>query len=186
MSDTETVVFGVAERYATALFELAKEADQLDAVAADLDRFDAFLAESADLKRLIRSQVFSTEEQLRAITALLDKSGIGGLVGNFIKLVARNRRLFVIADMFRGYRAQLAVLRGELGADIVSAVPLSSAQLEDVKAALKDVTGKNIRVNARVDASLIGGLVVKVGSRMIDTSLKTKLDALKIALKEVG
>ncbi len=186
MSETATVVSGVAERYATALFELALEGGQLDSVATDVDRFDALITESADLQRLVRSPVFTPDDQLAAVTAVLGRAGIGGLVANFVKLAARNRRLFAVPDMFKAYRALLAAHRGETTADVTSAEPLSEAQVADLKAALKSVTGKDIRVNATVDASLIGGLVVKLGSRMIDTSLKTKLNALKIALKEVG
>lgn len=186
MSEATSVVSGVAERYATALFELAEEGGQLDAVAKDADRFDALIAGSPDLVRLVRSPVFTPDDQVRAVTAVLDRAGIGGLVANFVKLAARNRRLFAVPDMFKAYRAQLAAHRGEASADVVSAEPLSASQLADLKAALADVTGKDVRVNAKVDASLIGGLIVKVGSRMIDTSLKTKLNALKIALKEVG
>ncbi len=186
MSEGASVVSGVAERYATALFELAVEAGELDAVAADADRFDAMVAESPDLTRLLRSPVFTPDEQLKAMSAVLERAGIGGLVANFVKLAARNRRLFAVPEMFRGYRALLAAHRGESSADVVSAEKLSAKQLAGLKAALAEVTGKDVRVNAKVDPSLIGGLVVKVGSRMIDTSLKTKLNALKIALKEVG
>jgi F-type H+-transporting ATPase subunit delta len=186
VSEEGSVVSGVAERYAKALFELALESGQLDPVAADLDRFDGLLAGSADLVRLVRSPVFTPDDQLKAVSAVLDRAGIGGLVANFVKLAARNRRLFAVPDMIRGYRAMLAAHRGEASADVTSAEPLSATQLADLKAALAAVTGKDVRVDARVDASLIGGLIVKVGSRMIDTSLKTKLNALKIALKEVG
>lgn len=186
MSETETVVFGVAERYATALFELAKDTDQLDAVLGDIKRVEALMDESADLRRLIKSKVFSPEERGSALAALLERAGIGGLTGNFLKLVTRNDRLFVVTDMFRGYRALLADHRGEMIAGVVTARPLSAEQTASIRTALAEVTGKTIRVESNVDASLIGGLVVKFGSRMIDTSLKTKLDALKIALKEVG
>ncbi|TDP81850.1 F0F1 ATP synthase subunit delta [Oharaeibacter diazotrophicus] len=186
MSETATVVSGVAERYANALFELGVETGQLDGIAADIDRFDALLAESADLVRLIRSPVFTPDDQLRAVSEVMFRAGIGGLAANFVKLAARNRRLFAVPEMFRAYRKLLAHHRGETTADVVSAETLSAAQVGDLKAALTSVTGRDIRVNAAVDPSLIGGLVVKLGSRMIDTSLKTKLNALKIALKEVG
>lgn len=186
MSEATSVVSGVAERYATALFELARDAGQLDAVAADLDRFEALLGESRDLVRLVRSPVFTPEDQLKAIGVVLDRAGIAGLAGNFVRLTARNRRLFAVPAMIKAYRALLAAHRGEASADVVSAEPLSASQLADLRAALAAVTGKETRVNATVDPSLIGGLVVRVGSRMIDTSLKTKLNALKIALKEVG
>lgn len=186
MSDTASVVSGVAERYATALFELANEAGQLDTVATDIGRFDALMAESADLTRLVRSPVFTPDEQLKAATAVLDRAGIGGLVANFVKLAAKNRRLFAVPDMFRGYRQLLAAHRGETAAEVTTAEPLSDSQLADIRSALGEVTGKEVRVDAKVDPSLIGGLIVKLGSRMIDTSLKTKLNQLKIALKEVG
>ncbi|BBE73482.1 ATP synthase subunit delta [Pleomorphomonas sp. SM30] len=186
VSETATVVSGVAERYANALFELGVETGQLDGIAADIDRFDALLAESADLVRLIRSPVFTPDDQLRAVSEVMFRAGIGGLAANFVKLAARNRRLFAVPEMFRAYRKLLAHHRGETTADVVSAETLSAAQVGDLKAALTSVTGRDIRVNAAVDPSLIGGLVVKLGSRMIDTSLKTKLNALKIALKEVG
>ena len=186
VSETASVVSGVAERYAGALFELAVESGQVDAVAGDIDRLDAILGESADLRRLVRSPVFTPDEQLRAVTAVLERAGIGGLLSNFVKLTARNRRLFAVPDMIRAYRLLLAAHRGETTADVTSAEPLSPAQVADIKAALKGVTSKDIRVNAKVDPSLIGGLIVKLGSRMIDTTLKTKLNALKVALKEVG
>lgn len=186
MNETENVVFGVAERYATALFELAREMDQLDIVAADMETLEAAIAESADLRRLVKSKVFTPDERGSAIVVLLERLKVSELFANFVKLVTRNDRLFVIADMIRGYRALLSDLRGELVADVVTAVPLKAPQVDSLKAALAEVTGKSIRVSAAVDAELIGGLVVRVGSRMIDTSLKTKLNALKIALKEVG
>jgi F-type H+-transporting ATPase subunit delta len=186
VSEATSVVSGVAQRYATALFELALESDQLDPVAADLDRFDALMQGSPDFVRLVRSPVFTSDEQVKAVSAVLDHAGIGGLVSNFVKLAARNRRLFAVPDMIRGYRALLAAHRGESTADVISAAKLSASQLSDLKAALAKVTGKDVRIDATVDPTLIGGLIVKVGSRMIDTSLKTKLNALKIALKEVG
>lgn len=186
MSEADTMVFGVAERYATALFELASETGELDVVEADISRFDTLRRESADLRRLMKSQVFSTEEQLRAISAVIEAAGIGVTLSNFIKLVATNNRLPVMHHMFRGFRQMLADQRGEVTAGIVSAVPLSDGQLTELKSALADISGKSVNVELEVDGSLIGGLVVKLGSRMIDTSLKTKLDALKIALKEVG
>ncbi|WP_181701573.1 F0F1 ATP synthase subunit delta [Chthonobacter albigriseus] len=186
MSETASTTSGVAERYATALFELAQETGALDTAAADMERFDALLADSGDLKRLVRSPVFTPDDQLRAVTAVLDRAGIGGIVANFIKLAARNRRLFAVPAMFKAYRSMLAAQRGETTADVTSAEPLTAGQIADLTAALSAKTGKTVRINASVDPSLIGGLVVKLGSRMIDTTLKTKLNQLKIALKEVG
>ena len=186
VSEAETMVFGVAERYATALFELASETGELEIVEADIARFETLRRESADLRRLMKSLVFSNEDQVRAIGAVVEAAGLGQTVSNFIKLVASNNRLSAMADMFRGFRQLLADRRGEVTAGIVSAIPLSDGQLADIKRALADISGKSVHVELDVDPSLIGGLVVKLGSRMIDTSLKTKLDALKIALKEVG
>ena len=186
VSEAETMVFGVAERYATALFELASETGELEIVEADIARFETLRRESADLRRLMKSLVFSNEDQVRAIGAVVEAAGLGQTVSNFIKLVASNNRLSAMADMFRGFRQLLADRRGEVTAGIVSAIPLSDGQLADIKRALADISGKSVHVELDVDPSLMGGLVVKLGSRMIDTSLKTKLDALKIALKEVG
>jgi len=173
-------------RYANALFELAVEQDSLDSIAADIDAFGGLLEESPDLVRLVRSPVFSTEEQSRALGAVLGKAGIGGMVRNFVALVAANRRAFALRDMVRGFRQLVAAHRGEATADVASAEALSDKQVESLKAALKSVVGKDVSLNATVDPSLIGGLVVKMGSRMIDTSLKTKLNSLRIAMKEVG
>ncbi len=180
------MVFGVAERYATALFELANETGELDAVEADIARFETMRRESADLRRLMKSLVFSNEDQLRAIGAVVEAAGLGVTTSNFVKLVAANHRLDLLPDMFRGFRQMLADKRGEVTADITSATTLSDGQLADLKVALADISGKSVHVELNVEPALIGGLVVKLGSRMIDTSLKTKLDALKIALKEVG
>lgn len=185
LTDT-TIVSGVAQRYAGALFELALESNVVDAVLADLDRFDGMIAESADLARLVRSPVFAADVQLKAISAVLDRAGIGGLAANLIKIAASNRRLFVLPDMIRGYRALVAAHRGEATAEVTSAEALSDAQVSALKDALRGVTGgKDVKLVSSVDPSLIGGLIVKVGSRMIDTSLKTKLTSLKVALKEV-
>jgi F-type H+-transporting ATPase subunit delta len=186
VSEAETMVFGVAERYATALFELASETGELEIVEADIARFETLRHESADLRRLMKSLVFSTEDQLKAISAVVEAADLGRTVSNFVKLVAANNRLSALPDMFRRFRQLLADQRGEVTAGIASAIPLSDGQLADIKGALADISGKSVHVELDVDPSLIGGLVVKLGSRMIDTSLKTKLDALKIALKEVG
>ena len=176
----------MAGRYATALFELALESGALDAVEQDLARFDAMLADSADLVRLVRSPVFSAEEQQRALDAILDKAEFGALTANFFRLIAANRRLFAVADMIRAFRALLAEHRGEVRAEAASAVALSEAQLDALKATLKSTIGQDVQVETKVDPSLLGGLVVKVGSRMIDNSLRTKLNNLKIAMREVG
>ncbi|MHA1559352.1 MAG: F0F1 ATP synthase subunit delta [Alphaproteobacteria bacterium] len=186
MADEPTTVSGVADRYASALFELAREEGALDAVSADLNRFRSLLAESDDLQRLVRSPVFSSDEQTRAISAVLEKAGIGGLAANLIKVAAANRRLFVVPEMTVGFQRKLAKERGEISASVTSAEPLSADQINTVKLALKEAIGKDVLLDESVDPTLIGGLIVQVGSRMIDTSLRTKLNAMRYAMKEAG
>lgn len=177
---------GVAGRYATALFELAKEEKALDAVAGELGRFSEALDASPDLARLVKSPVFSAEEQARALEAVLGKIGIEGLTRNFLLLTARNRRLFAVPDMISAFRAMLARERGETSASVIAASKLTETQVTALKQALSAALGKKVLLDERVDPSLLGGLIVKVGSRMIDTSLRTRLNSLKIAMKEVG
>lgn len=186
MAEAQAHTSGVANRYAVALFELARENDTLGDVERDLGMLDDMLKSSDDLTRLVRSPVFQREDQIRALDAVFAKAGITGTVANFAKLTARNRRLFALPDMIRAFRALLAAHRGEATADVISAEPLAEAHLAALKEALKEATGKDVQVNRSVDPSLLGGLVVKLGSRMIDTSLKTKLNSLRIAMKEVG
>jgi F-type H+-transporting ATPase subunit delta len=179
-------VSGVSGRYATALFELARDEKSIDAVKADLDEFDAMLSESADLKRLVRSPVFSADAQLKALTAVLEKAGITGIAANFLKVLTRNRRLFAISDVIRAFRALVAKFKGEATADVTVAERLSDRNLDALKTALKTVTGKAVALNVKVDPAIIGGLVVKLGSRMVDSSLRTKLNSIKHAMKEAG
>jgi F-type H+-transporting ATPase subunit delta len=181
----ETFVSGVAGRYATALFELASEAGAIDAVKADLDSFTAMIAESDDLKRLVRSPVFSAEEQEKAIAAILDKAGISGLSANFFKTVAGNRRLFAVEAIIRGFDALAAAARGEVVAEVTVAQPLSDSHAATLKEALDTMTGKHVKLAVEVDPSLLGGLKVKIGSRLVDASLKTKLNSIRYAMKEV-
>jgi F-type H+-transporting ATPase subunit delta len=186
VATAEPIVSGMAGRYATALFELALENNALDPVKADLEKFDQMVAEIGDLDRLVRSPVFTAEEQTRAVGSVLDQAGIGGLAGKFIRLVASNRRLFATRDMIRAYRAIVAKHKGEVTAQVTVAEPLSDARLNEIKSALKSVTGKDVVVDVKVDPAIIGGLIVKLGSRMIDSSLRTKLNAIKHAMKEAG
>ncbi len=186
VAGSESSIATVAGRYANALFELAVEADSLPAVEADLGRFSAMLAESADLVRLVRSPVFAADEQARAVGAVLDRSEIGGLTGNFIRVVAGNRRLFAMPDIIAAFSRLMAAHRGEVAAEVTSAEPLSEAHLAALKEALKASIGKDVALQTAVDPALIGGLIVKVGSRMIDGSLRTKLNSLKLVMKEVG
>ena len=185
MAGKDPIIAGMAGRYATALFELALENKATDAVKADLDRFDALIAESPDLNRLVRSPVFDADEQMRALSAILDKAGIKGLSANFLRVITTNRRLFAVRDMIRGYRTLLAHHRGEVTAQVTVAEPLGDKNVDALKTALKSVTGgKEIDLEVKLDPAIIGGLIVKVGSRMVDSSLRTKLNAIKIAMKE--
>jgi F-type H+-transporting ATPase subunit delta len=176
----------MAGRYATALFELALEQRAIDAVQADLDRFNALIAGSPDLDRLVRSPVFSADEQLKALSAVLDRAGIGGLTGKFLKVVTANRRLFAVRPMAQAFRNLVARHKGEVTADVTLAEPPSEQHLAAIKDALKAVTRKDVRVDVHIDPSIIGGLVVKLGSRMVDSSLRTKLNSIKQAMKEVS
>lgn len=183
-SQAETMISGVAGRYASALFELARDQRAVDAVAGDLDRFDALIRESPDLQRLVRSPVFTAEEQGKAVGAILDRARIGGLAGNFIRLVATNRRLFALSDMIRAYRKLVAESKGIVRAQVRLAEPPSDRVLNDIKAALREVADAEVDVDVKVDPALIGGMVVQVGSRMVDASLRTKLNAIRLAMRE--
>jgi len=174
----------MAGRYATALFELTLEANAVEAVQADLDRFDALVAESTDLTRLVRSPVFSAEEQLQALSAVLDRTGISGLAANFLKLAASNRRLFAVRDMISAFRTLVAQHKGEVTAEVTVAEPLKDQHVDALRAALKSVTGKDVDLDIKIDPAILGGLVVKLGSRMVDSSLRTKLNGIKHAMKE--
>lgn len=181
----DPLISGMAGRYAGALFELALESKAVDAVKSDLEQFDAMVAGSADLNRLVRSPVFDADEQLKALSAVLDKAGIKGVAANFLRVITTNRRLFAVRDMIRGYRALVARHKGEVSAQVTVAEPLNDKNLDALKSALKTVTGgKDIDLDVKVDPAIIGGLTVKVGSRMIDSSLRTKLNAIKFAMKE--
>jgi F-type H+-transporting ATPase subunit delta len=179
-------VSGVSGRYATALFELARDEKSVDAVKADLDKFAALLNESADLARLVRSPVFTADDQRKALGAVLAKAGISGVTANFLNVLTANRRLFAVSDVIRAFNALVAKFKGEATADVTVAEPLSDKNLDALKAALKSVTGKDVALNVKVDPSIIGGLVVKLGSRMVDSSLRTKLNSIKHAMKEAG
>jgi F-type H+-transporting ATPase subunit delta len=177
----------MAGRYAQALFDLAKEQHAIDAVAADLGNFQALVAESSDLQRLVKSPVFTAEAQVKALSAVLARAGVGGLAANFIKLVAMKRRLFAIGEMIAGFNKLNDAAKGVVRAEITVAEPLSSARLEALKAALVGISGSpSVEVAVVVDRSIIGGLVVKLGSRMVDSSLRTKLDTIRTRMKEVG
>lgn len=184
MAGEDTIVSGMAGRYATALFELALEGNAVAAVQADLKAFDALVGANPDLTRLVRSPVFSADEQTRALVAVLDKAGITGVAANFLRVVAANRRLFAAREMIRGFNALVAKHKGEVTAQVTVAEPLSDARTSEIRDALKAVTAKDVTIDVIVDPSIIGGLKVKVGSRMVDASLRTKLNSIKFAMKE--
>jgi F-type H+-transporting ATPase subunit delta len=184
MASEQPIVAGVAGRYATALFELALEDKVLDKVRADLDRFDEMIGGSDDLKRLVRSPVFTADEQVKALAPILQKAAIDGVSANFVKLVAANRRLFALPQIIKAFRALVAKHKGEVTASVTVAEQLSDTHLKSLKDALNAVTGKDVDLQVQVDPAIIGGLVVKLGSRMVDTSLRTKLNSIKTAMKE--
>ena len=185
MAGEEPIISGMAGRYATALFELALENKAVDAVKKDLDRFGSLLTESTDLHRLVRSPAFGVDEQLKALSAILAKAGITGLAANFLRVITTNRRLFAVRDMIRGYRTLVARHKGEVTAQVTIAEKLNDSNLDALKSALKSVTGsKEVDLEVKIDPTIIGGLVVKVGSRMVDSSLRTKLNSIKLAMKE--
>lgn len=179
-------VSDVANRYAAALFELTEEAESTDQMLADLSLLEALFAESDDLVRVVRAPVFALEERVAALAAVCEKAGMTALALNFVKLAAQNNRAFALPDMIRGYRALVAAKRGEEVVYVTTAETMSAAHVKSLTAALKSTLGKEVTLAASVDPALLGGLIVQVGSRMIDTSLKTKLNSLRIAMKEVG
>jgi len=176
---------GLAERYAIALFELADEQKLLDTVAADLRSLRGLIAESIDLRRVIRSPVLARDVQGAAIAALAERAGLQTLTRNFLGLLARNRRLFALPAMIDSFLATLARRRGEVTAEVTAAEELTEAQREALGEQLRKSLGQKVTVEIRVDPSLIGGLVVKLGSRMVDASLKSKLHRLEMAMKGV-
>jgi len=184
MAAQESTISGMAGRYATALFELALEQKSIDAVKADLDRFEALLAESPDLRRLVRSPVFTADEQAKALASVTARAGIKGLAGRFLHVVAKNRRLFGVGQIIKVFRALVARHKGEITAEVTVAEPLDDKHLAALKNALKGVTGKDVELDVNVDPAIIGGLIVKLGSRMVDNSLRTKLNLIKHAMKE--
>jgi len=177
---------GLAGRYAAALYELADEGKALDTVAEDLNALQSALDNSEDMRRLVRSPVLDRDAQWKAMSALLEKMGAHELTRKFLGVVTANRRLFALSGIVRAYLAELAARRGEVTADVVTAHPLTDAQTKALAAELKKAIGGKVSIAARVDPSILGGLVVKVGSRMVDSSLRTQLQRLRIAMKGAG
>lgn len=186
MASETTGVSGLAERYAAALFDLADERRTLDEVASDLRQMRAMLAASVDLSRLVRSPILTRGEQGKAISVLATQAGFSPLVRDFLAVVAKNRRLFAVSAMIEAYLAKLAERRGEVTAEVTAARPLSDTQLALLNEQLRRSVGRRVSVDARVDSGLIGGMIVKVGSRMVDGSLRSKLQRLQLAMKGIG
>lgn len=186
MSEPASISTGIAARYATALFELARESGGLGSLEADVSALQSALAESADLRGLIASPIYSREEQAGAIAAVAREMALMGLMANTLKLMAAKRRLFVLPQLLAVLRDQIAAEKGEVTADVTSAKALSAKQATALANALSKSFDKKVQLNVAVDQSLIGGLVVKVGSKMIDTSIRSRLAALQNAMKEVG
>lgn len=185
LSAANSILAHIARPYASALFDLAREAKDIDGVEAGLDDVAAAMGESPDLVRFLRSPVISGDEKRKALDALIGKGLAEGLVANFLRLVARNRRLFALAEMIGEFKRMAAAERGEISAEVTSAAALTDKQTQALSAEIKRKTGQDVTLDTHVDPSLIGGLIVRVGSQMIDSSLKTKLTAMRIAMKEV-
>ncbi len=186
MSEPASISSGIASRYATAVFDLATEDKAIDGLAADLDTLDSAMAESAELRDLMSSPIYSRDEMQAGIGAIASAMGLGATLANALKLMASKRRLFVVPAMVATLRDMIAEQKGEVTADVTTAKALTKTQSEKLAKALKAAIGKDVNLNTTVDESIIGGLVVKVGSKMIDTSIRSKLNSLQNTMKEVG
>ncbi|MEM0921645.1 MAG: F0F1 ATP synthase subunit delta [Pseudomonadota bacterium] len=186
MSETSTLTSSAAGRYAMALFELAKDDSALDQVESDLTALGTALEDSTDLQHLIASPIHTRDEQGRAITAVAEKMGLSTLTRNVLGLMAANRRIFALPKLIENYAALMAEHRGEVSADVTAAKALTKGQTEALSKRLRDAVGREVKLNVTVDEAIIGGLIVKVGSKMIDTSIASKLAGLQNAMKEVG
>ncbi len=186
MAEGAKGVSGLAGRYATALFDFAKERDEVEITEKDLVVLGATLEGNRELKRLIHSPVIGREEQGRAMAAVAEKMGLGDLTKKFLGLLARNRRLFVLREVIAAFVQLSGIDRGEMMAEVVSATTLTDSQLSAISDQLRGATGKNVVVRSRVDETLLGGLIIKMGSRMMDSSLNSKLERMKLVMKGVG
>lgn len=176
----------VAERYAGALFDLARENKSVDNIEREFDKLLGLLRDSADLRRFVLSPMFSNVQQEQGLSAILKSCGIGGLARDFLLVLAKNRRLFAIENVIKAYKSLSAKERGEVEAEVISAAPLTKAQIESLTDTLRQKLGKTPKLAATVDPKLLGGLVVRIGSQMIDTSLRTKLKNLEKVMKEAS
>jgi len=182
----QSITSGFAGRYATALFDLAKETGAVDTVVADLSTFDALIEAHEDMQRFVRSPVFSAEDQVKALQPILEKIGVKGLAQKFLLLVATQRRLFAVRQMVKAFRQLVDQDRGVTRATVTLAETPSSKALDAIKAALKDVAGAGAEIDLEIDSEIIGGIIVQIGSKMVDSSLRTKLNGIRTAMKEVG
>ncbi|ATX67803.1 F0F1 ATP synthase subunit delta [Roseinatronobacter bogoriensis] len=186
MSEPASISTGIAKRYATAVFELSKESKSLKSLEADVDALEGALVESADLRNLIMSPVYSREQVTQAISAVAKKMKLSQTVSGTLGLMASKRRLFVLPQVLSALKDLLAAEKGEITAEVASAKPLTPAQEKELVKTLTERAGKKVKLKLTVDETLIGGLVIKVGSQMIDTSIRAQLAALKNSMKEVG
>jgi len=186
VSEPASISSGIAQRYATAVFDLAKEGKALKALEADIDTLETAMNDSADLRAMMNSPVYSREQQGKAITALAERMNLSQAMRGGLGLMAQNRRLFAVPAFVATLRQMIATEKGEITADVTSATVLTKAQADALAATIKDRIGKKVKLNVSVDETLIGGLIVKVGSKMIDTSIRSKLAALQNSMKEVG
>ena len=186
MASDGAVVGGLAARYASALYDLADESGALDLVASDLQGLQAVIDENGDFTRFIKSPVLSREDQTKGIAAISAKAGLSDITAKFLGLIANNRRLFALPDMIRAYQSILAARRGLVTAEVTSATELSDGQSQSLADALKSAIGTSVAVSTKVDPTILGGLSMRVGSRMVDSSLKSKLQRLKLSMKGVG
>ncbi|WP_183154128.1 F0F1 ATP synthase subunit delta [Paracoccus siganidrum] len=186
MANSASMSHSIAGRYAQAVFDIVSEEGGLDALAGQIEDLGAALNDSADLRALITSPLYTRDDQSRAIAALTAKMGLSATLANTLQLMARNRRLFVLPQLVARLRDLIAEARGEVTADVTSAVALSDEQQKRLTETLAAKSGKKVKLNARVDEGLIGGMIVKLGSQMIDSSIRSKLASLQNAMKEVG
>jgi F-type H+-transporting ATPase subunit delta len=186
VAQEQSIVSGVAGRYATALFELARETDSVDAVGAQLGQFEQLIATMPDMARLVRSPVIPGREKAKALDLVLKSAGIDGIAANFLKLIAAQQRLYGVRDIIRAYRALADQSKNIKHAQVTLAQTPSGRILDDIKQSLKELAGDKVAVDVKIDPAIIGGIIVKLGSRMVDASLRTRLNGIRIAMKEVG
>ena len=186
MTASTSLTAGAAGRYATALFELAGESKSLDQAENDLGALQAALSDSSDLASLIKNPMYTRDEQGAAMAAICDKIGVSSLVKNVVGLMASKRRLFALPEMIAGFQSLMADHRGEVAAEVTAARPMSDAQVSALATQIKGAIGKDVKLNVTVDESIIGGLIVKVGSKMIDSSIRSRLNSLQNVMKEAG